>query len=66
MQRMLGLGRGRAWVFERPAAGRVLGVEEGTRKNLSFHPAGAIVATNLKAAMLIRETKKAGALTGRR
>lgn len=60
MERMMGLARGRAWVFERPMKGRVLEVGTGTGKNLPYYPKGAVVvATDLSADMLARARGKA-------
>ncbi len=55
MEHMIGLARGRAWVFERPLQGRVLEVGAGTGRNFRYYPAGArVVATDLSACMLAR------------
>ena len=60
-ERMMGLARGRAWVFHRVPRGRVLEVGAGTGKNLSLYPAGsAVVTTDLSAGMLARAVGKAG------
>jgi ubiquinone/menaquinone biosynthesis C-methylase UbiE len=65
MERMLGLARGRGWVFERPATGRVLEVGAGTGKNIAHHSKGTfIVATDLSEAMLLRAREKAAARPG--
>lgn len=64
-ERMLGLARGRAWVFRRVPKGRVLEVGAGTGKNLPEYPAGsAVVATDLSAGMLARAMEKAGRSPG--
>ncbi len=64
-ERMMGLARGRGWVFERVPKGRVLEVGAGTGKNLSLHPAGAfVVATDLSAGMLARAREKASGSAG--
>ena len=61
MERMLGLVRGRAWVFERIAKGRVLEVGAGTGKNLPYYPERAlVVASDLSPGMLARAVQKAG------
>lgn len=61
MERMLGLARGRAWVFGRIGKGRVLEVGAGTGKNLPYYPEGAtVVATDLSPGMLARAVEKAG------
>lgn len=61
MERMLGLVRGRAWVFERVAKGRVLEVGAGTGKNLPYYPEQAlVVASDLSPGMLARAVQKAG------
>src|SRR3990172_5352976 len=61
MERMLGLERGRAWVFERIAKGRVLEVGAGTGKNLPYYPERAlVVASDLSPGMLARAVQKAG------
>ena len=53
MERMMGLARGRAWVFERVCPGRVLEVGAGTGKNLASYPKECVVvATDLSAKML--------------
>jgi len=60
MERMLGLVRGRAWVFERIAKGRVLEVGAGTGKNLPYYPERAfVVASDLSPGMLARAVEKA-------
>ena len=60
MERMLGLVRGRAWVFERVAKGRVLEVGAGTGKNLPYYPERAfVVASDLSPGMLARAVEKA-------
>src|SRR3989304_4036293 len=60
MERMLGLVRGRAWVFERVAKGRVLEVGAGTGKNLPYYPERAfVVASDLSPGMLARAGEKA-------
>ena len=65
MEHMIGLARGRSWVFERATGGRVLEIGAGTGKNLPLHPAGAVVvATDLSAGMLARARAKAGASMG--
>jgi ubiquinone/menaquinone biosynthesis C-methylase UbiE len=65
MEQMIGLARGRAWVFERATGGRILEVGTGTGKNLPLHPAGAtVVATDLSAGMLARAKAKAAGATG--
>lgn len=65
MERMVGLARGRAWVFERALGGRVLEVGAGTGKNVPLHPAGAVVvATDLSAGMLARAKEKAAGSAG--
>jgi len=61
MERMVGLARGRAWVFERALGGRVLEVGAGTGKNLPYYPEGArVVATDLSSGMLARAMEKSG------
>src|SRR3972149_5478615 len=61
MERMLGLVRGRAWVFERVAKGRVLEGGAGTGKNLPYYPEQAlVVASDLSPGMLARAVQKAG------
>jgi ubiquinone/menaquinone biosynthesis C-methylase UbiE len=61
MERMLGLARGRGWVFERAAKGRVLEVGAGTGKNIAHYPEGAtVVATDLSPGMLARAAEKTG------
>jgi len=65
-ERMMGLTRGRAWVFHRLSKGRVLEVGAGTGKNLPEYPAGsAVVATDLSAGMLARAIGKAGRSAGK-
>lgn len=65
MEHMLGLARGRAWVFERATGGRILEIGAGTGKNLPLHPAGAtVVATDLSAGMLARARAKTAGATG--
>lgn len=60
-ERMMGLARGRGWVFERVPKGRVLEVGAGTGKNLALYPAGsAVVTTDLSVSMLARAIEKAG------
>ena len=60
MERMLGLVRGRARVFERVAKGRVLEVGAGTGKNLPYYPERAfVVASDLSPGMLARAVEKA-------
>lgn len=60
MEHIIGLARGRAWVFERVTGGRILEIGAGTGKNLSLHPARAtIVATDLSARMLAQAKAKA-------
>jgi ubiquinone/menaquinone biosynthesis C-methylase UbiE len=60
MEKMIGLSRGRTWVFERPVKGRMLEVGAGTGKNLPLHPAEAVVvATDLSTGMLARAKAKA-------
>ena len=60
MERMLGLVRGRAWVFERIAKGCVLEVGAGTGKNLPYYPERAlVVASDLSPGMLARAVEKA-------
>ncbi|MFI5341305.1 MAG: class I SAM-dependent methyltransferase [Candidatus Methylomirabilales bacterium] len=59
-ERMLGLARGRALVFERPATGTMLEIGAGTGKNLPRYPAGAfVIATDLSPGMLARAREKA-------
>src|SRR3989304_5706822 len=61
MERMLGLVRGRAWVFERIAKGRVLEVGAGTGSALPYSPERAlVVASDLSPGMLARAVQKAG------
>lgn len=62
MERMIGLARGRSWVFERVRPGRVLEVGAGTGKNLASYPKEcAVVATDLSAKMLSQaRVKEAG------
>ena len=58
-ERMMGLARGRAWVFRRVPRGRVLVVGAGTGKNLSYYPEGArVIATDLSSGMLARAMEK--------
>ncbi len=65
MERMMGLARGRAWVFERPMKGRVLEVGAGTGKNLPRYPPEAVVvATDLSPGMLARAREKACGRSG--
>lgn len=65
MERMMGLARGRALVFERPPKGRVLEVGAGTGKNLPYYPENAVVvATDLSAGMLARAREKARGRSG--
>ena len=60
MEHMLGLVRGRGWVFERVAKGRVLEVGAGTGKNLPYYPERAfVVASDLSPGMLARAVEKA-------
>lgn len=60
MERMLGLVRGRAGVFERVAKGRMLEVGAGTGKNLPYYPERAlVVASDLSPGMLARAVEKA-------
>ncbi len=60
MERMIGLSRGRAWVFERPAGRRVLEVGTGTGKNIPRYLKGTVVvATDLSPGMLARAREKA-------
>lgn len=64
-ERMMGLARGREWVFERVPRGRVLEVGAGTGKNLRYYPEGArVVATDLSAEMLAEAKKKAAGSVG--
>jgi ubiquinone/menaquinone biosynthesis C-methylase UbiE len=66
MERMMGLSRGRAWVFERPAGRRVLEVGTGTGKNIPLYPKGTVVvATDLSPGMLARAREKAVGLSAR-
>ncbi len=66
MERMVGVTRGRAWVFERPVTGRVLEIGAGTGKNLPHYPGGAlIIATDLSSGMLARAREKAAGRPGR-
>ena len=66
MERMLGLGLGRAWVFEWPVRGRVLEVGAGTGKNLGYYPEGAVVvAIDLSEAMLAHAREKRAGLSAR-
>jgi ubiquinone/menaquinone biosynthesis C-methylase UbiE len=65
MERMMGLTRGRTWVFEHPATGRVLEVGAGTGKNLAHHSRESfVVATDLSEVMLLRAREKAAARPG--
>jgi ubiquinone/menaquinone biosynthesis C-methylase UbiE len=65
MEHMIGLARGRAWVFEWVAGGRVLEIGTGTGKNLPRYPAKAtVVATDLSAGMLARSKEKAAGSMG--
>jgi ubiquinone/menaquinone biosynthesis C-methylase UbiE len=65
MEHMIGLTRGRAWVFERATGGRILEIGAGTGKNLPLHPAGStVVASDLSAGMLARAGAKAAGATG--
>ncbi len=66
MERMIGLSRGRAWVFDRPASRRVLEVGTGTGKNIPLYPTGTVVvATDLSPGMLTRAREKAVGLPAR-
>lgn|SRR5574337_865615 len=66
MEGMLGLARGRAWVFERVAKGRVLEIGAGTGKNIDHYPEGAtVVATDLSPGMLARAVEKSRGRPGR-
>ncbi len=66
MERMMGLTRGRSWVFEQPATGRVLEVGAGTGKNLAHHSRESfVVATDLSEAMLLRAREKAATRPGK-
>lgn len=65
MEHMMGLARGRAWVFERATGGRILEIGAGTGKNLPLHPMGAtVVATDLSPGMLARAKEKATSAKG--
>lgn len=65
MERMMGLARGRAGVFDRAPSGRGLEVGAGTGKNLRRYPdGGLIVATDLNAGMLARAQEKAAGRPG--
>ncbi len=65
MEHMIGLARGRVWVFERANGGRILEIGAGTGKNLPIHPVGAtVVASDLSAGMLARARTKAAGVTG--
>ena len=60
MERMIGLARGRSWVFERPFRGRVLEVGAGTGKNLQSYPEDAVViATDVSPGMLAQARERA-------
>ncbi len=60
MERMIGLTRGRAWVFERPASRLVVEIGTGTGKNIPRYPKGTVVvATDLSPGMLARAREKA-------
>jgi ubiquinone/menaquinone biosynthesis C-methylase UbiE len=60
MERMIGLARGRAWVFGRPFSGRILEVGAGTGKNLQSYPGDAfVIATDLSPGMLAQARKRA-------
>jgi ubiquinone/menaquinone biosynthesis C-methylase UbiE len=66
MERMLGLSRGRALVFDRPATGTMLEIGAGTGKNLAHYPDGTLViATDLSSGMLARAREKAAHGSGR-
>ena len=66
MERMIGLSRGRGWVFERPPSRRVLEVGTGTGKNIPRYPEGTfVVATDLSPGMLARAREKAVGLPAR-
>lgn len=59
-EHMVGLSKGRSWVFRRALGGRVLEVGAGTGKNLLHYPDGArIIATDLSSGMLARAREKA-------
>ncbi len=65
MEHMVGLARGRAWVFERATGGRILEIGAGTGKNLPLHPARAtVVASDLSLGMLTRARAKTAGATG--
>lgn len=60
MERMIGLTRGRAWVFERPASRLVVEIGTGTGKNIPRYLKGTVVvATDLSPGMLARAREKA-------
>jgi ubiquinone/menaquinone biosynthesis C-methylase UbiE len=66
MEQMIGLARGRAWVFERPTGGRVLEIGAGTGKNLPRYPADAtVIATDLSPGMLARARERMAGGPGR-
>lgn len=60
MERMMGLARGRARVFERAPKGRMLEVGAGTGKNFAYYPeSSVVVATDVSPGMLGRAAEKA-------
>jgi len=62
-ERMMGLARGRARVFQRAPTGRMLEVGAGTGKNVPHYPQeGLVVATDLSPGMLARAKEKARSL----
>ena len=64
MEGVMGLARGRAAVFERPATGCVLEIGAGTGRNLPYYSDGAaVVASDLSPGMLARARAKALALS---
>lgn len=66
MEHMIGLARGRAWVFERPTGGRVLEIGAGTGKNLPRYPTDAtVIATDLSPGMLVRACERMAGSPGR-
>lgn len=62
-ERMMGLARGRARVFQRAPTGRMLEVGAGTGKNVPHYPQeDLVVATDLSPGMLARAKEKARSL----
>jgi ubiquinone/menaquinone biosynthesis C-methylase UbiE len=66
MEHMIGLARGRAWVFERATGGRMLEIGAGTGKNLQLYPPDAtVIATDLSPGMLARACERMAGSPGR-